>query len=193
MASCEGKICVRPAYFFRSHTPSNHQLSRGAQWQLIDDEIRIERSRERKSEVFPWPQQCRFRRSDSFPAFPGGCLRSLPSSKSSRVMRQASGTLMSNGHQRATLYDLYAWKNVAERAYGIDASFLVARDGAGERIRGVLPLFRVPRPGSPYLTNGLFGAYATSSPTTPTTTDTRARCSMPRSRGWTAAMPTICT
>jgi len=62
-------------------------------------------------------------------------------------------------HPRATLYDLYAWRYVAQRAYGIDSSFLVARDDASGPVRGVLPLFRIPRPRSPYLTNGLFGAY----------------------------------
>jgi FemAB-related protein (PEP-CTERM system-associated) len=59
----------------------------------------------------------------------------------------------------ATLYHLHAWREVAERAYGIATTFLVARDGAGGPIRGVLPLFRIPRPTSPYLTTGLFGAY----------------------------------
>jgi len=60
---------------------------------------------------------------------------------------------------RATLYHLHGWKTVAERAYGIDAPFLSVRDGRGGLIRGVLPLFRLPRPFAPYLTSGLFGAY----------------------------------
>lgn len=59
----------------------------------------------------------------------------------------------------ATLYHAYAWKAVAERAYGMRTAFLVARDRDGDAIRGVLPLVRVPRPGSPYFTTGLFGAY----------------------------------
>jgi len=62
-------------------------------------------------------------------------------------------------HPDATLYHLHAWRRVAERAYGLDAPFLVARDRRWGAIRGVLPLFRIPRPFSPYLTNGLFGAY----------------------------------
>jgi FemAB-related protein (PEP-CTERM system-associated) len=62
-------------------------------------------------------------------------------------------------HPAATLYHLHAWQPVARRAYGLDTSFLVARDTPGEAIRGVLPLFRIPRPFAPYLTNGLFGAY----------------------------------
>ncbi len=59
----------------------------------------------------------------------------------------------------ATLYHRYGWKNVAEKAYGLEAPFLCARDEPGGPIRGILPLFRVPRPFAPYLTNGLFGAY----------------------------------
>jgi serine/alanine adding enzyme len=59
----------------------------------------------------------------------------------------------------ATLYHLHAWKTVAERAYGMRAPFLVARDAPGGRVRGVLPLVRVARPFSPYLTTGVFGAY----------------------------------
>ena len=59
----------------------------------------------------------------------------------------------------ATLYDLFAWKTVAETAYRMRAPFLVVRDGPGRPIRGVLPLVRVPRPFAPYLTSGLFGSY----------------------------------
>jgi serine/alanine adding enzyme len=62
-------------------------------------------------------------------------------------------------HPDATLYHLHAWRDVAERAYGIATTFLVAREGTGGAIRGVLPLFRIPRPTAPYLTTGLFGAY----------------------------------
>lgn len=59
----------------------------------------------------------------------------------------------------ATLYHLFGWKIVAERSYGLDAPFLVARDGPKGPIRGVLPLIHVPRPFTSYLTTGLFGAY----------------------------------
>lgn len=59
----------------------------------------------------------------------------------------------------ATLYHLFAWKRVAEQAYHMGAPFLVARDGPGQAIRGVLPLVRVPRPFSAYLASGLFGSY----------------------------------
>jgi FemAB-related protein (PEP-CTERM system-associated) len=59
----------------------------------------------------------------------------------------------------ATLYDLFAWKTVAETAYRMRAPFLVARDAPGQPIRGVLPLVRVPRPFAPYFTSGLFGSY----------------------------------
>jgi FemAB-related protein (PEP-CTERM system-associated) len=57
----------------------------------------------------------------------------------------------------ATLYHLRAWQNIAERGYGMRTHFLVAESGG--RINGVLPLFRVPRPGQAYLTSGIFGAY----------------------------------
>jgi FemAB-related protein (PEP-CTERM system-associated) len=62
-------------------------------------------------------------------------------------------------HPDATLYHLHAWQEIAERAYGLSTAFLVARGVAGGPIRGVLPLFRIPRPTAPYLTTGLFGAY----------------------------------
>ena len=58
-----------------------------------------------------------------------------------------------------TLYHLHAWRPIAARAYALESSFLVARDEPRGPIRGVLPLFRVPRPFAPYLTNGIFGAY----------------------------------
>src|ERR1700730_5417405 len=58
----------------------------------------------------------------------------------------------------ATLYHLFGWKTVAEEAYGLRTPFLVARDGSGGAIRGILPLIRVPRPFTQYLTTGLFGA-----------------------------------
>jgi serine/alanine adding enzyme len=59
----------------------------------------------------------------------------------------------------ATLYHLFGWKTVAEEAYGLRTPFLVARDAPGGAIRGILPLIRVPRPFTQYLTTGLFGAY----------------------------------
>jgi FemAB-related protein (PEP-CTERM system-associated) len=59
----------------------------------------------------------------------------------------------------ATPYHLHAWRDVAARAYRLETTFLVARDAPGGPLRGVLPLFRAPRPTVPYLTTGLFGAY----------------------------------
>lgn len=63
------------------------------------------------------------------------------------------------GRPEVTLYHLHAWRPIAKRAYGIESPFLVARDEPHGTIRGVLPLFRISRPFSPYLTNGLFGSY----------------------------------
>ena len=59
----------------------------------------------------------------------------------------------------ATLYHLRAWKGVAERAYEMEAPFLLARSGPDGRVCGVLPLIRIPRPFSPILASGLFGHY----------------------------------
>lgn len=59
----------------------------------------------------------------------------------------------------STAYQLFAWKRVAERAYGMQAPFLLARDGRSAAVRGVLPLFVVARPFGRYVTSGLFGAY----------------------------------
>jgi serine/alanine adding enzyme len=58
----------------------------------------------------------------------------------------------------STLYHLRAWKRVVHEAYGMKTPGLIARDANG-KIRGLLPLYRVPRPFSPYLTSGPFGAY----------------------------------
>lgn len=57
----------------------------------------------------------------------------------------------------ATCYHLRAWKRVAERAYGIQTSFLLARRKGA--IAGVQPLFTVRRPMHCHVTSGLFGAY----------------------------------
>ena len=59
----------------------------------------------------------------------------------------------------ATLYHLSGWRNVAVEAYALRAPFLLARDEPGGAIRGILPLIRVSRPFTQYLTTGLFGAY----------------------------------
>jgi hypothetical protein len=62
-------------------------------------------------------------------------------------------------HPAANLYHLRAWKTVAERAYRLKTRFLIIRDRQGAPVRGVLPLFRVPRPFASYFTTGMFGAY----------------------------------
>jgi FemAB-related protein (PEP-CTERM system-associated) len=59
-------------------------------------------------------------------------------------------------HPRANCYHLRAWKTAAETAYGFEAPFLLARDRAGGRVCGALPLFAAQ---GGYLTTGLFGAY----------------------------------
>lgn len=59
----------------------------------------------------------------------------------------------------ATAYHLFGWKRVAERAYGLQAPFLLVRDGRSTALRGVLPLFVIDRPFGRYVTSGLFGAY----------------------------------
>lgn len=62
-------------------------------------------------------------------------------------------------HAGATCYELQGWAEVAARAYEIPAYLLVSRAYVGAPIRGVLPLFVVPRLGRRYVTTGLFGAY----------------------------------
>jgi FemAB-related protein (PEP-CTERM system-associated) len=59
----------------------------------------------------------------------------------------------------ATCYHLHGWHEVAQRAYDLETEALVSRAHAGGPIRGVLPLFVVPRPFRRYVTNGMFGAY----------------------------------
>ena len=61
--------------------------------------------------------------------------------------------------KNATVHHLSAWTTIAERVYDLRARLLVARDGPGGPVRGVLPLVSVPRPLGRYLTTGLFGAY----------------------------------
>jgi FemAB-related protein (PEP-CTERM system-associated) len=89
----------------------------------------------------------------SRPAFEAPVIEELPAHQA------AAWDAYVLGKPRATLYHLHAWRRVAQRAYELEAPFLVARDARGGAIVGALPLFRVPRPFSPYLTNGLFGAY----------------------------------
>jgi FemAB-related protein (PEP-CTERM system-associated) len=62
-------------------------------------------------------------------------------------------------HPESTCYHLRAWKNAAERGYGLSARFLLAMGERG-RVLGVLPLFRVNGIVKAHYTNGLFGAYA---------------------------------
>lgn len=59
----------------------------------------------------------------------------------------------------AGCYHLRAWKEVAERAYGLRAAFLVARRSPGGPLAGVLPLFLSGPPWGRFATTGLFGAY----------------------------------
>lgn len=53
------------------------------------------------------------------------------------------------GHAGVTVHHLHAWRSIAQRACGVEAPFLVARDRVAGPIRGVLPLFRVARPFAP--------------------------------------------
>jgi FemAB-related protein (PEP-CTERM system-associated) len=63
-----------------------------------------------------------------------------------------------DAHPAATCYHLSGWAEVA-RAYRLSTRMLAAREGAGGPLRGVLPLFVIPRPFRRYVTNGIFGAY----------------------------------
>jgi FemAB-related protein (PEP-CTERM system-associated) len=59
----------------------------------------------------------------------------------------------------ATCHHRYAWRPIAERVYRLETAALVSRPRPGGAIRGVLPLFVVPRPFRRYVTTGMFGAY----------------------------------
>ena len=61
-------------------------------------------------------------------------------------------------HPAATCYHLSGWAEVA-RVYRLQVRMLAAREGPGGPVRGVLPLFVIPRPFSRYVTNAIFGAY----------------------------------
>ncbi len=63
-----------------------------------------------------------------------------------------------SAHPGATCYQLSCWAEVA-RAYRLTAILLASRAYHGGGLRGVLPLFVVPRPFRRYLTTGIFGAY----------------------------------
>ncbi len=58
----------------------------------------------------------------------------------------------------ATCYQLACWAEVAKE-YRLTAIMLGSRPYAGGPLRGVLPVFVVPRPFRRYLTTGIFGAY----------------------------------
>jgi FemAB-related protein (PEP-CTERM system-associated) len=65
-----------------------------------------------------------------------------------------------DGHQGgATCYHLSLWTDVVARAYRVRTLRVVSRAASGARIRGVLPLYVVPRPFGRYVTTGPFGAY----------------------------------
>ena len=90
-----------------------------------------------------------------------------------------------DAHPRANCYHLRAWKTVAEEAYGFETPFLLARDRAGGRVCGALPLFAagVPGPGGGgYLTTGLFGAYGPVLADDPATADALVAAAIERSR-----------
>jgi FemAB-related protein (PEP-CTERM system-associated) len=59
----------------------------------------------------------------------------------------------------STVHHLSGWSAVASRAYGFETALLASRAAPGAPLRGVLPLFVVPRPLQRYVTTGLFGAY----------------------------------
>jgi FemAB-related protein (PEP-CTERM system-associated) len=62
-------------------------------------------------------------------------------------------------HPAGNCYHLRAWAEVASRAYGHRAPYLVARETAGGPMRGGLPLFLVANPFGRYLTSAMFGGY----------------------------------
>ncbi len=65
-----------------------------------------------------------------------------------------------DGRAGANCYHARAWHTAARAAYRLRAPMLVARERPGGPIRGVLPLFIVPKLPRRYATTGMFGAYA---------------------------------
>lgn len=65
-----------------------------------------------------------------------------------------------DSHPDSTCYHLSAWKQVSERAYRVEAPYLLARSQRTQRIVGGLPLFTIDGWVRRHHTNGLFGAYA---------------------------------
>lgn len=63
-----------------------------------------------------------------------------------------------NSHPLATVFHLSAWNRIAKKVYGIENTIVVSR-GSDGRIRGGSPLFFAKRPGSWYVTSGVFGSY----------------------------------
>jgi lipid II:glycine glycyltransferase (peptidoglycan interpeptide bridge formation enzyme) len=63
-----------------------------------------------------------------------------------------------NAHPLSTIFHLSAWNRIAKKVYGIDSTIVVSRDSEGN-IRGGQPLFFAKRPGTWYVTTGVFGAY----------------------------------
>ncbi len=63
-----------------------------------------------------------------------------------------------NSHPLSTIFHLSAWNRIAEKVYQIRNAIIVSR-GADGKIRSGTPVFFVKRPGSWYVTSGIFGAY----------------------------------
>ncbi|MBS1963176.1 MAG: GNAT family N-acetyltransferase [Bdellovibrionales bacterium] len=63
-----------------------------------------------------------------------------------------------NAHPLSTVFHLSAWNRIAKKVYGIENTIAVSRGPSGQ-IRGGTTLFFAKRPGSWYVTSGIFGAY----------------------------------
>jgi len=63
-----------------------------------------------------------------------------------------------NAHPLSTAFHLSAWNRIAKKVYGIANTIVVSRDASG-KIRGGTPVFFAKRPGSWYVTSGIFGSY----------------------------------
>jgi lipid II:glycine glycyltransferase (peptidoglycan interpeptide bridge formation enzyme) len=63
-----------------------------------------------------------------------------------------------NAHPLATVFHLAGWNRIAKKVYGIESAIVVSRDENG-RIAAGTPVFFAKRPGSWYVTSGIFGSY----------------------------------
>lgn len=72
--------------------------------------------------------------------------------------KHAEWDAFANAHPLSTVFHLSAWNRIAKKVYGIENTIVVSR-GEDGKIRAGTTLFFAKRPGSWYVTSGIFGSY----------------------------------